>query len=66
VCNKHAKNVIETTITFKTASVCLVSLNKNGTIKERLTAISHRGIPDTINELAAGLVPDLERELSGM
>jgi hypothetical protein len=51
VCKKHAKNGIEITISFKSASVCLVSVSKGGTKSEQLTAISHRGIPDTINEL---------------
>ena len=49
---KALERGIITTITFKTKTVALVNVSKNGQSAEELTAISHRGIPTLINELA--------------
>lgn len=70
VCKKLAKNGIETTITFKSDSVCLISLSKNGAKAEQLTAVSHRGVPKCINDLAGKLYiphhdPDVEAAFPG-
>jgi hypothetical protein len=62
---RAAKNGIETTITFKSPTVCLISLSKNGAKAEQLASVSHRGVPEVINELSGKLsfTHDLEKEL---